>query len=41
MEKRLDCWWVFAPVAACLGALQQSFTQYPNIEPGQEFAGYA
>ena len=27
MEKRLDCGWVFAPVATCIGALQQSFTQ--------------
>jgi arylsulfatase A-like enzyme len=40
MEKRLDCGWVFAPVAACIGELQQSFARYPNIEPGQEFTGY-
>lgn len=29
-----------APVASCLEALQQSFTRFPNITPGQEFNGY-
>jgi hypothetical protein len=32
--------WVVGPVAARLGALQQSMARYPNIAPGQEFAGY-
>jgi hypothetical protein len=41
MEKRLDCAWVFAPVAQHLGALQQSSARYPHIAPGQEFTGYA
>ena len=41
MEKRLDCGWVFAPVAACMGELQDSAARYPNITPGHEFAGYA
>ena len=41
IEKRLDCAWVFAPVAARLGALEESVARYPNITPGQEFAGYA
>ncbi len=40
MEKRLDCGWVLAPVAQRLGALQQSAARYPNIKPGEEFAGY-
>jgi arylsulfatase A-like enzyme len=40
IEKRLDCAWVFAPVAARLGALQQSAARYPNIKPGEEFTGY-
>jgi arylsulfatase len=40
MEKRLDCGWVIAPVAQRLSALQQSAARYPNIKPGEEFAGY-
>jgi hypothetical protein len=32
---------VLAPVAACLGALQESFARYPNVKPGEEFTGYA
>jgi arylsulfatase len=40
VEKRLDCAWVFAPVAARLGALQQSATRFPNIKPGEDFKGY-
>ena len=41
MEKRLDCGWVFAPVAQKLGALAQSAARFPNVAPGQEFDGYA
>jgi arylsulfatase len=41
IEKRLDCGWVLAPVAARLGALQQSVARYPNIKPGEEFTGYS
>ena len=41
IEKRMDCAWVLAPVAERLGALQRSVERYPNIKPGQEFAGYA
>ena len=40
IEKRLDCAWVLAPVATRLSALQQSAARFPNIKPGQEFAGY-
>ena len=40
VEKRLDCAWVFASVAKCLGALQQSFVRCRNITPGEEFTGY-
>jgi arylsulfatase len=40
IEKRLDCAWVFAPVAARLASLQQSAGRYPHIKPGQDFAGY-
>jgi arylsulfatase A-like enzyme len=40
MAKRLDCIWVMGPVAARLGALQQSAARYPHIKPGQEFTGY-
>ena len=40
MEKRLDCGWVFAPVAARLVVLTQSFDRFPNIVPGQDFTGY-
>ena len=40
VEKRLDCAWVFAPVAAKIGELTKSFARYPNIKPGQEFEGY-
>lgn len=41
IEKRLDCAWVIGPVAQRLGALAQSAAQYPNIKPGEEFAGYS
>ena len=41
IEKRLDCAWVFAPVAKHLGALQQSVARYPNVKPGEEFTGYS
>ncbi len=40
IDKRLDCAWVMRPVAMCLGALQQSMTAFPNVKPGEEFAGY-
>jgi arylsulfatase len=41
IEKRLDCAWVFAPVARLLASLQESASRYPHIKPGQEFAGYS
>lgn len=41
IEKRLDCAWVFAPVARCLGALAQSAARYPHVKPGEELTGYA
>ena len=41
IEKRLDCAWVFAPVATRLASLQQSAARYPHIKPGQEFGGYS
>jgi arylsulfatase A-like enzyme len=41
IEKRLDCAWVFAPVAARLSSLQESAGRYPHIKPGQEFGGYS
>jgi hypothetical protein len=41
IEKRLDCAWVFSPVAQRLGELQQSVARYPNIKPGEEFTGYS
>ncbi len=41
IDKRLDCAWVFAPVAERLGALQKSFARHPNIKPGEEFTGYS
>ena len=40
IDKRLDCAWVMRPVAMCLGALQQSMAAFPNVKPGEEFAGY-
>jgi arylsulfatase A-like enzyme len=40
VEKRLDCAWVFAPVAGRLGALARSAAKYPHITPGDEFTGY-
>lgn len=41
IEKRLDCGWVFVPVAERLTALRQSVARYPNIAPGLDFGGYA
>lgn len=38
--KSLRGAWVVDPVAKRLGALVQSFNQYPNIKPGQDFNGY-
>jgi len=32
--------WVMKPVTAILGELARSMAKYPNIKPGQEFAGY-
>ncbi|NIP98074.1 MAG: arylsulfatase, partial [Akkermansiaceae bacterium] len=32
--------WVMRPVMAVVGKLQASMKQYPNIAPGQDFAGY-
>jgi arylsulfatase len=40
VERSLQGAWVVNPVAARLGALQQSMAEYPNIAPGQDFDGY-
>ena len=40
VEQHLEGAWVVEPVAARLGALQQSMAQYPNIASGQDFNGY-
>jgi hypothetical protein len=32
--------WVVEPVAKRLGALQRSMSEYPNVQPGQDFTGY-
>ncbi len=40
IDQRLDCAWVFRPVAVRLGALAQSAARYPNIKPGEDFTGY-
>ena len=41
IEQRLEGAWAIRPVAQRLGALQQSMARYPNIQPGQDFAGYS
>jgi hypothetical protein len=40
IQKSLQGLWVLTPISERLGELQQSMTQYPNIQPGQEFNGY-
>ncbi len=40
-SQRMDMMWMFGPPIQRLLALQKSFVQYPNIEPGQEFSGYS
>ena len=40
VAKSLEGAWAVEPVAARLGALQQSMAQYPNIAPGEAFDGY-
>jgi arylsulfatase A-like enzyme len=32
--------WMFAPVFMIIGAYEHSIKEYPNIKPGEEFAGY-
>lgn len=32
--------WVMGPVTAILTDLTRSMAEYPNIKPGQDFAGY-
>ena len=32
--------WMFGPVIQRLIALEKSFAEYPNVQPGQEFDGY-
>ena len=39
-SKRMDMMWMFGPVIQRLIALEKSFAEYPNIQPGQEFDGY-
>ena len=38
--QRMDMMWMFGPAIQRIIALQKSVVQYPNIEPGQDFAGY-
>ncbi|MCK5313841.1 MAG: hypothetical protein KAJ53_01900, partial [Anaerolineales bacterium] len=39
-SERMDMMWMFGPVIQRLIAMQKSFAEYPNIQPGQEFDGY-
>lgn len=39
-ELNMDMGWMLAPVAKVIDEYQTSVAQFPNIEPGQEFAGY-
>jgi arylsulfatase len=39
-SERMDMMWMFGPVIQRLIALEKSFAEYPNIQPGQEFDGY-
>lgn len=39
IEKRLDCAWVLAPVARCLGALAQSAARYPTSSRARSSPG--
>ena len=39
-SERMDMMWMFGPVIQRLIALEKSFAEYPNIQPGQEFEGY-
>jgi arylsulfatase len=32
--------WVFLPMEKLIGEYQESVRKYPNIKPGEEFAGY-
>jgi hypothetical protein len=39
-SERMDMMWMFGPAIQRMIALQKSFTEYPNIQTGQEFDGY-
>ena len=39
-NARMDMGWMFAIAMRAVGDHQKSVAEYPNIKPGQEFAGY-
>lgn len=39
-SERMDMMWMYGPVIQRMIALQKSFSQYPNIDAGQDFDGY-
>jgi arylsulfatase len=40
MITKLDMMWMFAPAFHALGEYKASLAKYPNIKPGEDFAGY-
>jgi len=38
---KMDIGWMLEIVFPYVAAYERSVAQYPNIKPGQEFAGYA
>jgi hypothetical protein len=40
LNKTVLVGWVVEPVAKRLGALQRSMSEYPKVQPGQDFTGY-
>ena len=39
-SEGMDMMWMFDPAIQRVMALRKSFTEYPNIKPGQAFEGY-
>jgi arylsulfatase A-like enzyme len=40
MDTKMTSGWVAAPAFRLIGAYEQSLKTYPNIKPGEDFAGY-
>ena len=40
LAAKLDMGWMYLPALTYIAEFERSVAEYPNIQPGQEFAGY-